>query len=91
MNETDAINRVGGEVMRALQLHTTPFHNHHEAHSVILEEFDEYWDLVKLNPRKPMVHPTKGIPLTVEQWKAELQDELVQTAAMAIRALVELC
>lgn len=65
--------------------------SHHEAHSVIMEEFDEYWDLVKLNPRKPMVHPTKGTPLTREQWEDELKTELIQTAAMCLRALYDLC
>lgn len=87
----DAADDVVSEALRATTLHPQTFYNHHEAHSVILEEFDEYWDLVKLNPRKPMFHPTKGYALSVEAWKQELRDELIQTAAMCLRALSELC
>ncbi len=68
-----------------------PMNSHHEAKAVIEEEFDEYWELVKLNPKKPMFHPTKGHALSIEQWKGELKTELVQTAAMCLRALHDLC
>jgi hypothetical protein len=78
------------EAVRAASKHA-PMHSHHEAKSVIEEELDEYWDLVKLNPNKPMVHPTKGYPLTVVQWRQELRDELVQVGAMCVRALHDLC
>lgn len=80
---------VGDEAFNAASKHK-PMHSHHEAHSVIEEEFDEYWDLVKLNPRKPMIHPTKGHALTVDEWKAELRQELIQTAAMCVRAIHDL-
>ncbi len=84
------ISTVADEALRAASLHKR-MNSHHEAHSVIMEEFDEYWDLVKLNPKKPMVHPTKGTPLTVLEYSGELRMELIQTAAMCVRALHDLC
>lgn len=90
MEWRDARDAVYEEAARAADLHD-PMHSLHEAHSVIEEEFDEFWDLVKLNPKKPMVHPTKGTPLTVEQWEVELRSELIHTAAMCLRALHDLC
>lgn len=86
----DAVDDVRNEAARAASLHK-PMHSLHEAKSVIEEEFDEFWDLVKLNPKKPMVHPTKGTPLTVEQWHEEIRTELIQTAAMCVRTLSDLC
>ncbi len=85
-----AVVAVHDEAVRAAEMYP-PMHSHHEAHSVIEEEFDEYWDIVKLNPRKPMIHPTKGTPLTVEEYRRELRTELIQTAAMCIRAVADLC
>ena len=82
--------RIADEAIRAVSLHK-PMNSHHEAKSVIEEEFNEYWDLVKLNPKKPMVHPTKGTPLTVEEWRTELKTELIQTAAVCLRTLHDLC
>lgn len=81
---------VGDEAIDAASKHAR-MHSHHEAKAVIEEEFTEYWDLVMLNPRKPMVHPRKGYPLTPEQRLQELREELIQTAAMCVRALVDLC
>lgn len=68
-----------------------PMNSHHEAKAVIEEEFDEYWDLVKLNPNKQMVHPTKGYLLTPQMRNEEMREELVQMAAMCLRALHDLC
>lgn len=78
------------EAERATALHQ-PMRSLHEAKAVIEEEFDEFWDLVKLNPNKPMVHPTKGHVLSVEEWKREIRLELIQTAAMCLRAVHDLC
>lgn len=52
-----------------------PMHSLHEAESVIREEYDEFWTEVKKNPRK---HPRRN---------ALARAELVQLAAMAIRAI----
>jgi len=55
-----------------------PMSSHHEAYAVIKEEFDEYWlEVIKggSTPRDPEA----------------LKLELVQTAAMCLRALYDLC
>jgi hypothetical protein len=78
------------EALRASNLHP-PMHSRHEAKAVIEEEFDELWELIKLNPKKPMIHPSKGYPLSIGQWKAEIREELIQTAAMCVRAVYDLC
>lgn len=55
----------------------------HEAYAVILEELDEFWDEVKKNPKK----------LTDEQWsqwRKDMRKELIQTSAMATRAIIDL-
>lgn len=65
---------VKAEVIRAQAKHPKPFNSLHEAHSVMREEFDEFWDEVKRQ----------------ETNNAAVKMELVQVAAMAVRALVEL-
>lgn len=65
------------EVLRAAAKHR-PMSSHHEAYSVIKEEFDEYWAEVCKGggtPRDPI----------------QLRAELIQTAAMCVRALADLC
>jgi hypothetical protein len=66
------------ELMRAIDKHTQPFHSHHEAYAVVLEELDEY---------KAEVFKGGSTPRDPEA----LRTELIQTAAMATRALVDLC
>lgn len=90
MHIVNAMTAVRAEFDEANAKHK-PMHSHHEARAVIEEEFDEYWDLVKLNPNKPMVHPTKGYILTPEERNENLREELVQIAAMCVRALHDLC
>jgi hypothetical protein len=69
---------VFNEFARASAKHP-PMHSHHEAYAVIAEEFEEYWREVqkggKTCPRDP----------------AALKAELVETAAMCMRALYDLC
>jgi hypothetical protein len=80
---SEIAKQIEGEVNRAMVLHPGTFRNHHEAHSVILEEFEEYWEQVKINPRK----------LSVEERlvrENRIRAELIQTAAMCVRAIVEL-
>lgn len=66
---------VANELARARAKHPTPQVDVYEGYAVLLEEVDEFWDLVKA--QKPaMTH---------------VYDELVQIAAMAERMAVETC
>ena len=65
----EVINYVYAECQRAREKHP-PLHSTHEAHSVIREELEEWWDGVKAD--KPD------------------DSELIQVAAMAVMAVVEL-
>jgi hypothetical protein len=73
----DAIKRaVQCEMIRATQKHA-PMHSWHEAHSVIREEFEEFWAEVMKGgstPRDPVA----------------LRTELTQLAAMCFRAMHDL-
>jgi len=64
------------EAVRASKKHPR-FNSHHEAYAVIKEEFDEYW--VEVMKRSSKRDPEA------------LQMEVVQTAAMCLRTLAELC
>lgn len=72
------------------------FHSSHEGHSLIREELEELWNLVKFdhNTRPsdmPLVRgpvPLEGIPTTV---RAEMRAECIQIAAMALRFIEDLC
>lgn len=78
MKPRQAFRRVWDELHRA-QAVNPPYNTAHEGHSVIREEFDELWDLVKSNkyPHGPAT--------------PEMEFEAVQIAATAIRFLVDLC
>lgn len=52
-----------------------PFHSHHEAYGVLLEEVDEYFEHVR--ERKPSM--------------AGCLEELADIAAVCIKALIQLC
>lgn len=65
------------EFARATRKHT-PMHSHHEAYAVIKEEFDEYWQEVQKGGSKP-------------RDPEALRTELIQTAAMCLRTLHDLC
>lgn len=73
--ETDAMNLFMGEVfdecLRATDVHGG-FNSAHEAYGVILEEVDEFWDEVKKKRRN--------------RDKVNMRRELVQVAAMAMKA-----
>lgn len=60
------------ELARAMK-HGVQFSTAHEAYGVLLEEVDEFWDLVKL--KKKERDPTR------------LKEELIQIAAMAIKGI----
>lgn len=75
-------DEVAKEVIRATQLHGN-IRGLHEAKAVIEEEFDEFWDEVKKNPKKMT-------PEQVEAWRANIRKELIQTAAMCVKTIVHL-
>lgn len=64
--------RTDRELTRAKR-HGEKFFNLHEAYSVILEELDEVWDITKQKQK--------------DRSKVALRAELIQVAAMAIKAL----
>jgi len=80
---------IEAEVFAAVTAHG-PLQSRHEAYAVIKKELDEFWDLVKLDPCKPMRHPTKGHFMSAAEWKGEVATELQQTAATCIRAIYDL-
>lgn len=85
--EVDAVMRnlseeVVVEVRSATKAHG-PMKSRHEAFAVIFEELDEFWDEVKLNPRKMT-------ELEEAAWRFRMKRELIQTAAMCVRAIHDL-
>jgi hypothetical protein len=66
---------VAAEVGRAMELHS-PMNSAHEAYSVILEELDEFWEEVRKKRE--------------ERQPDAMRTELVQIAAMAVRAICDL-
>jgi hypothetical protein len=71
----NTLDAVEAETKRAVSLHG-PMKSAHEAYGVILEELDEFWDEVK---KKKELRD-----------KANMRKELIQVAAMAIRAIADL-
>lgn len=77
INIAKIVTEVAAEVVRASSLFD-PMNSPHEAHSVIEEEYDEYWDEVKaFNPRKG------------RDTRPRQREELIQLAAMAVRAITD--
>jgi hypothetical protein len=69
------LHNLKAELGRAMKLHA-PLNSDHEAYAVILEELDEYWEQVRLKRE--------------ERSEARICIELMQTAAMCIRAIHDL-
>lgn len=65
-----------GEIAR-VRAKYKPFNSAHEAYGVLAEEVDEFWDEVK--KRRTLRSPER------------MREELIQIAAVAIRAVVDLC
>lgn len=63
------------ELYRARELHPA-MRTTHEAYAVILEEVDEFWQIVKMKQ-----HDGDG---------TAMRQELIQVAAMALRAILDL-
>ena len=57
------------------------FHSAHEGYAVLLEEVDELWDIVKLNPQERSTEDTRRM----------LRAEAIQVAAMALRFIRDVC
>ena len=80
----DISYEVNREVQRAMGLRAgggghAAMNGPHEAYAVLLEEMDEYWDEVKkYNPNKPG-----------RDTRPRQREELIQIAAMAIRAIYD--
>ena len=68
----DIASAIFAEVERA-KCHRDHFPSLHEAYAVILEELDEVWDIARQKRR--------------ERNELELRKELIQVAAMAVKAL----
>ncbi len=71
------INLITGDVICEVDHATSihgPIHSAHEAAAIILKELDEFWDEVKKK-----VHD-----------KEAMRKELIQVAAMAVRAIYDL-
>lgn len=75
----NTIEAIKAEIRSAVILHK-PLNSIHEAYAVILEEVDEFWEEVKVNPKK----------LTAESQVKRvnhMRDELIQIAAMCVRTI----
>lgn len=77
----DVCNEVANEVTRARTLHK-PFNSLHEAWAVLLEEVDELWEQVKINPRKLSAS-------AVRRRQKKLREEAIQVAAMGVRTVLD--
>lgn len=65
-----------------------------EMSRVIAEEMDEYWDEVKFNPNKKdgvKIEHEGARELSHIEHRGRLREELIQTGAMVLRALHDLC
>ena len=69
------LNCVGLEISRATSMYRQ-YASPHEAYAVIFEELDEFWEEVKK-------HSEMQSPLT-------MRSELIQVAATAVRAVIDL-
>lgn len=68
------MRQIEAEVVLARAKFPAGFHSAHEAYGVILEELDEFWDEVRQQRQDP----------------SRLLRELIQTAAMCMRAAEDL-
>lgn len=76
MRPHDALEAVSAETARARKLYPK-FNSAHEGYAVLLEEVEELWAEIRLNPAKRSAARTKK--------------EATQVAAMALRFLIDCC
>lgn len=79
----EKLRMLGGEVLaeldRACELHKGQ-NSLHEGYAVLLEEVEEFWDLVKMNRHKMS-------PDELRAHMAKVRSELIQVSAMAMRTI----
>lgn len=76
MKPINSLELIQNEFYRASELYPQ-FHSNHEGYAVLKEEVDELWDAVKKSK------DVKG--------NKQIEHELIQIAAMAVRYLNDLC
>lgn len=84
---SDDVLKIIGEVYTELagaEAKFGPFNSSHEGYAVLLEEVDELWDVVKLNPKK-----IDGDGKKIRNQR--MREEAIQVAAMAIRFVKCVC
>ena len=82
-----AFDDIRAELLRARAKYPD-FHSSHEGHSLIREELEELWDLVKADKgTRPSATYTTGL----RTYRSDMRAEAVQIAAMAIRFIEDLC
>jgi len=77
-----AFSEVADELVKARDKFPS-FNSRHEGYAVLKEEVDELWEEIK-NNTPAGTNPVETVPLS-------LQKEAVQTAAMALRFLMDCC
>lgn len=77
------------EVERAKNTHRADFSSIHEGYAVLLEEVDELWEEVKVNPTKGILG-TAAIEYAKQRHRIRMRKEAIQVAAMALRFAAEL-
>lgn len=75
--KSETMEAIAKEVVRARIKHPVPFHSSHEGYAIIKEEFDEMWKEV--------------MKQSDERSYARLRIEAIQTAAMCIRMIEDVC
>ena len=76
------LSEIDAEATRACELHG-PMHSLHEAYGVIKEEFEEWWEEVKKNPKKLST-------LEAANRRQALKEEMIQMAAMCVKTIESL-